>query len=239
MSGQRWGLALTLVSALRLGAKLVSRRRGVAHVYQGPLTRSGRFVPADREVVCGARTRRLSVLLDGIDALGTDGLRLCRRCAPLLKAFPPGSPYAGRVLVTFDEKAAAFEHLTPLDFAKAALWCQSVEETHQLGMLMGLVLDPAPLRKPEAGTCEHLHWLADRALMKRRSHLRERELTPEERAAQAFRSEIETEEQIRINAARTRQARIDRAQDRARRGQYLMPHERELLERASKNPGDK
>jgi hypothetical protein len=239
VSDQRWGLALTLVSALRLGAKLVSRRRGVAHVYRGPLTKSGRFVPAGRAVVCGQRTARLSVLLDGLDALGVDGLRLCRRCAPLLDAFPPDSPYAGRVLVTFDDKAAAFEHLTALDFAKAALWCQTVQETHQLGTLMSLVLGTEPLRKPEPGTCKYMHWLAVRALIKRRAYLRERELSPEQRAERDARAAADNDEQIRIQAARTRQARIDRAQDRARRGQYLMPHERELLERASKNPGDK
>jgi hypothetical protein len=234
MSGQRWGLALTLVSAVRLGAKLVTRRRGVAHVYQGPLTRSGRFVPTGREVVCGARTARLSVLLDGLDGLGTDGLRLCRRCAPLLKAFPPDSPYAGRVLVTFDDKAAAFAHLTALDFARAALWCRTVEETHQVGMLMGLVLGPAPLRKPEGGAAL-TRWIADRALIKKRDQLRNREMSAEERAEQAARREAENDERIRLREARARQARLDRAQARASRGQYLMPHERELLENRGDN----
>jgi hypothetical protein len=231
MTGQRWTLGLTLVSALRLGAKLVTRHRGVAHVYHGPLTRSARFVPADREVVCGVRTKRLSVLLDGPDALGAaaDGLRLCRRCAPLLEAFPPDSPYAGRVLVTLDDKAAAFAHLNALDFGRAAKWCRTVAETHQVGMLMGLVLGPPPLRPKTPD--QVIHKAADEALNRRRKQLRLAELTPEERAEREAKRLAEEDELIRIRSARGRQARIDRAQDRANRGQYLMPHERDLLQK--------
>ncbi|WGL50672.1 hypothetical protein P5P86_11925 [Nocardioides sp. BP30] len=223
----RYSLALRLVSAIRLGAVLVMRpRRPVAHLYLGPVTETGSFVRSGFAVLCGARTRRLSVVVEGLDGLGPQ-LRLCRRCAPLVQALAPSSPYAGRVLVAFDDMAAAFAHLTPADFETAARWCRTVDETYQVGTLSGLVLGPVPLvaRTEE----QRVRKRVDEVLLKRRNRLRNAELSPEERADRAARRELEADERARVQAARARADRIARANDRANRGQYLMPSQRELL----------
>lgn len=227
MRAPAYGLALRLVSALRLGARLVCRpRRGVAHVYRGPLTASGRFVPAGASVECGAATRRLGVLLYGVAELGP-GLRLCRRCALLLSAFPPGSPWDGRLLVTLDEKAEAFSHLTLDDFETAARWCRTVEETHQVGALMGLVHGPPPFRPAtEAG---RRHRAVDVVLNERRRRLRLAELSPEEQSARRRQADIEADEQARLAAAYAKDWRIARLERKARRGHYLLASQRAEL----------
>jgi hypothetical protein len=223
-----YALAIRLVSALRAGALLVTRRRsGVAHVYCGRVTASGRFAAAGNRALCGVRSRRLTVLPAGVEALGPRKLRLCRRCAPLLPDVPAGSPYAGRLLVAFDDQAAAFAHLTVDDFTVAAAWCTTVEETHQVGRLMQLVLGPTPLQP--ATEAEHRHRAAEQVLLRRRRHLTTAAMSPEEREAQRLQREAEDAERIRVNEARRRLDRVDRAQDRALRGSCLTPYERGLL----------
>lgn len=74
--------------ALRLagdGAHLVHRPGGRLHVYTGPLTPSGRFVPRSARTVCRTRTRRLEVLGDvGIASLDLGAAErrvVCGRCS--------------------------------------------------------------------------------------------------------------------------------------------------------------
>jgi hypothetical protein len=72
------------------GSVLAARPAGVAHVYTGPLTPSGRFIPRTGQTVCRARTRRLhvvaipprwsSLLPEAADQLP----RLCARCSTCL-----------------------------------------------------------------------------------------------------------------------------------------------------------
>jgi hypothetical protein len=74
------------------GSVLAARPAGVAHVYTGPLTPSGRFIPRTGQTVCRARTRRLhvvaipprwsSLLPEAADQLP----RLCARCSTCLAA---------------------------------------------------------------------------------------------------------------------------------------------------------
>lgn len=72
------------------GARLVTRT-GVLHVYTGPLTPSGRFIPRNARTVCRARTGRLSVVeLERVTALADDVRRrrprVCARCSARLTA---------------------------------------------------------------------------------------------------------------------------------------------------------
>lgn len=80
--------------ALRLagpGAVLAGRPAGVRHVYVGPLTPSGRYIPHRGQTVCRARTRRLQVLEPSAVGSMTYGARLCARCsACLLRTLPRG-----------------------------------------------------------------------------------------------------------------------------------------------------
>lgn len=69
------------------GALLVARPAGVAHVYTGPLTPSGRYAAAAGQTVCRARTRRLTVLPERPSSLApreTGSPRLCARCSARL-----------------------------------------------------------------------------------------------------------------------------------------------------------
>lgn len=78
--------------ALRLAgdaAHMVARPGGRAHVYTGPLTRSGRYVPRSARALCRAHTRRLEVL-DGQPQMSSTldprepSPRVCARCSARL-----------------------------------------------------------------------------------------------------------------------------------------------------------
>lgn len=87
--------ALTLAGP---DAVLVSRPRGVPHVYVGPLTPSGRLVPRAGRAVCRARTRRLTVLpserRSSLDPCGPS--RVCARCSACLSRDGQAEPLTSR-----------------------------------------------------------------------------------------------------------------------------------------------
>lgn len=217
--------ALRTIAALRAGGHLVGRPSGVAHIYSGPLTPSGRFVPSKAATVCRAATRRLTVL-EGAAALGP-GRRVCRRCQVLL---PPAlGVETGKQLATRDEWAAAYAHLTISDLVLAAAWCRTVEETHQVGYVTTLVHGPQPFRQPAVGAeGRDLFDLHARVLFRRRQ-LVAAARTPEEIQAARWAAEDRAEEDARILASRRQQVAIAKAVDRRTRGQYLTPHERQLI----------
>lgn len=217
--------ALRTLAALRAGAHLVGRPTGVAHIYQGALTPSGRYVPSKAATVCRAATRRLTVL-EGAAALGP-GRRVCRRCQVLL---PPSlGVETGKQLTTRDEWSAAYAHLTVGDLVLAAAWCRTVEETHQVGYVTTLVHGPQPFRQPAVGAeGRALFDLHSRVLFRRRQ-LVAAARTPEEIEEARRRAEDQAEDDARIQAARRRQVAIDQAVDRRNRGGYLTPHERQLV----------
>lgn len=69
-------------------AQLVARPAGVAHIYTGPLTPSGRHVPRSARTVCRARTRQLHVLTlperwTSLDSTSASP-RMCARCTARL-----------------------------------------------------------------------------------------------------------------------------------------------------------
>lgn len=222
---------IRVLAALRGGAVLVARPRGVVHVYDGDLTRSGRAVPGGARPFCGTRSRRLRVVgrADSLPTFPGAGRRFCRSCTDRLPAAL--GVEARSVLISRDDWLAAYAALTVEDLLVAAAWCRTVDETHQVGVLTQMLFGPKPLR-PKTPAQEQLQRLHD-AAVERRKVLRDLEMTDEERAARAARQEVETENFKRIQSARRSAAALNKAVDRRLRGQYLMPHERNLLQNST------
>lgn len=214
---------LRLANAVHAGAVLVARPRGVVHVHTGPLTRSGRHAAA--RPLCGAVTRRLAVvgrassdLPAAVEAAGRR--RFCRTCLRML----PARLGSTQQLVTRDDWIEMFADLTVADLHLAARWARTVDETYQVMRLLGCLHGPKPPRGPLADAYDQV--------TKRRHKLTLAAMTDDERAA--VHAARDTEAFNRRLAERTRRCDIavERAQDRARRGRFLTPHERELLDTA-------
>lgn len=212
-------VAIRLVAHLRAGHVLAARPRGVAHVYGGPLTRSGR--PAGRPL-CGRRFRRLTVL-DGPHALGKaqQGYRVCRGCT---RSMLP-TPGWVRPLVSREDFIEAFGHLELEDLALAARWTRTVDETYGVGFLASYLFGPAGEHPAPAADWQQL----ERLIVDRRRYLANRERTPEEQAALAARREADLAETAAIRQRAIRERRIDVAIYRRDHAKYLTPAERELL----------
>lgn len=118
-------------TALRLagpGALLVSRPTGVVHVYTGPLTPSGRFIPLACRTVCRARTRRLSVIPSQRSSLHAEPTRrLCARCSARLEASPVAARRAGP-LTTRDQVLAAHTTTTAVQLVHEAELAETPEQ---------------------------------------------------------------------------------------------------------------
>lgn len=152
------------------GAHLVARpRTGVAHVYRGPLTRSGRYVPSTRRPECRARTRRLSVLAWGEDWTSlapvppTGMPRLCARCSASLGRSLPIPGEAGQHTHR-SQHAAAHADLAQADVALGLLMAEDLEELAAAAWLSLLLFgghagckDPVTL--PDGRTTRSLHEL--------------------------------------------------------------------------------
>lgn len=217
---------LRIVAALRSGALLVHRPRGVVHVATGPVTASGRFLSSHGRIVCRARTRRLHVLDRPGGTVELGGRRFCRRCTATLA---PSLGVAERQPVSREDWVAAYSHLTVADLAQAARWTQDVEETHQVGRILLMVHGPAPIRRPAEGTAAAERWALEQEIHARRTHLTLRSLTPEQHAEIEAAKQDAAIDRRRIESQRRRDHARDRALDRANRGQYRTTWEREHL----------
>jgi hypothetical protein len=203
-------------------ARLVGRPRGVAHIYVGPLTPSGRFAAAAGRTACRARTRRLSILAPMSCRRGEpSSRRVCARCSARLT--PQGR---AEHLPNRDAIVAAYGTLTLPQLQAAAGACTTPAESHQLGLITA-VLYGQPLRHAtnlsgRDAAVRDLHRFIETDRKRLVAALR----TPEEieAAAEAARRQVETTN--RIKEARAREAAAARAYDRQARGQYLAPWER-------------
>jgi hypothetical protein len=215
---------LLLVAALRNGAVLAARPSGRVHVYAGALTASGRYVPRASRVLCGATTRRLSVVPT---ATLSPRRRVCKRCSRLLGVPGTGSSAHPR---TREEWVTAFTGLTVADLHQAAVWCRTVAETHTVGMVLSQQHGPTPInpRTPE----QSAHRKAADTLIARRRHLEAVEMSPEDRARAEAKAEAEAYNRALVDAARAREIQIGRVVDRRNQGVHLFPWERELLDTA-------
>lgn len=229
--------SIRVLAAVRAGAQLVHRPRGVVHLYAGPLTPSGRFAAAAGRTVCRTRTRRLSVLEQARGPLELDGRRFCRRCTA---ALPPVLGAVVQTPVTREEWASTYAALTLDDFATALAWAgcgrdaapddwrRAAAATYTLGYLLSVVHGPKPFRRPADDTGARvfdLHTGIDRA----RRVFERNALAPEEREAAARAREAEDLDRLRVQRGRAREDRRARLIDRRNRGSYLTTWERHFL----------
>lgn len=226
MSAATIAPAARVMAALRAGAHLAHRPRGVVHVYTGPLSPSGRFAAAAGRTVCGTRTRRLSKLECAEGRLDLGRRRFCRRCT---RGLPPVLGQVNYMPVSRDQWAAAFAALTVDDLTLIARWARTVEETHQAGYLASVLLGPASMREPTASGPDRDRWLLEQTILRRRRQLVAAARTPEEREQAVRDQEAEALDRARVNAARREADRLDVLVDRRRRGSYLTPWERDFL----------
>jgi hypothetical protein len=116
---------------------LVHRPRGVAHVYVGPLTPSGGFVPRCRRTVCGTRTRRLTV--DGPVPVDTaSARRMCRRCTTCLHLGK--NSQVVQLPTRREDWQAEFAGVTAWHLAVVAFMAETVTEVERLEWLALLVV---------------------------------------------------------------------------------------------------
>lgn len=212
------------------GGLLVGRPAGVAHVYAGPLTPSGRWVPRGGRTACCAHTRRLAVLVDPkvtavppVAALGSEsfraGRRVCARCLTHLARTATPLP------VSRDGLIAAYGHLTVDQLRAANALTVTVDESSVVGRVAMAVAGPAGCSPAPAAEWKRL----DDEINVRRRALASAARTPDEiAAAQRDREAGEHNDALAV-AGRKRAARLERLQGRAARGQYLTASERALL----------
>ena len=140
------------------GALLVARPAGVAHVYAGPLTPSGRFAAASGRTVCRARTRRLSVLPEHPSSLAPrepGSKRLCVRCSARLSSCKGVNDRRAEVPCTHrTEYRRRYGSLAPRDFYAQALMAETLDELEQLAHLSLVVLGHARCDQPMPVTHE-------------------------------------------------------------------------------------
>ena len=223
--------ALRILGAYRAGARIGYRPGSlVAHITPAtPLTPSGRHLPRTTRPVCGTRTRQLRVLAGPVDATAR-GLRFCRRCTLLLPTCL--GRYVGRV-ITREDRAAAFGHLTVDDLTVAARWCQTVDDTHAVSTVVSVVYGPAPWTRPTTSDRDaYARWELNRVLIARRNALREQELSDDARAERDGKAEAAAYERGLRIANRRRDDATEIALSREREGAYLTDRQKWLVDHA-------
>lgn len=225
----RVALGVRIAAALHGDVVLVGRPRGVVHLHSGLVSRSGGSVPTGARPLCGVRTRRLRVLggdLGAAAGVSGSGRRFCRTCTRLLP------PRLGRdvVLTTREDWVSAYDVLTTADLRLAAAWARTVDETWQVQTLLMRLHGPKPIRP--ATDAGRVLLAAYELVESRRHQLTSAAMTDEEKAAVIAHRETETFGRQRAEKARRRAIAVEKAQERARAGSYLLPRERELLNSA-------
>lgn len=228
-------MTLALFAAAGRGTHIVGRPRsisGVAHLYTGPLTRTGRHVPLRGRPVCGARTRRLSVLEFPVALeAGPDGddRRVCARCRSCLVESrqdrrQPTAP-------TRDDLAATYGHLSVNQLAAHARASRTRDEIDLVSavalMNVGTVAGQRPIVLAD-GT--HGPSLND-VIARRRRALRLADPTPQEAARDA---RLRARDEEDRDAARRRRT-ADWEEKQAERAGRRAPHPRDLVARAARH----
>lgn len=199
--------------------ELVARNAVVAHVFVGRVTRSGRYASTHGSMVCRANTRRPRVVQRRQGSLDLRGRRLCGRClTSLLPGGLVGRPLPFSRAARADLVAGtAYEHLAAVEHLVS-----TVAESHEFSSVLMLAVPADDARRGRL----------DAKVNDRRARLRTAEMTDEERDAVAAKREAQLVNDARVLSARRSAAQLDKAMERSRRGRYLMPHERELLDSA-------
>lgn len=147
-------IAATALRVAGPGALLVARPAGVTHVYVGPLTPSGRYIPRAARTVCRAHTRQLRVTDDrGL------GKRMCARCSARLTRLQ-----AGGAPRTRDDYLTRYGHLTAWDLALELTTAEDTAALDEAAFLSLLVVGhfgcKEPVTTPDGDTWPSLHQLA-------------------------------------------------------------------------------
>lgn len=134
-------------------ARLVARPTGVAHVYTGPLTPSGRFVPRRSRTVCRTRTAQLHTLpqperWSSLTCEAAAFPRLCARCTACLDRVRARSRQATTTPCTRHAALAAWAGTTKADIAFALDLATSPSEVDAAAWLSLLLFDVAGCAKP-------------------------------------------------------------------------------------------
>ncbi len=225
---------LGLAVAQAHGVLAVRPGSPVFHVYARSRSRRTGRIPRGARPVGGCRTRRLYELERVGSVLDLGGRRMCGNCAARLsslarRAAQPISRddfarvYGGRAGVTLGDLVVAL-HL-----------CTTVEENRRVAYVASVVhgfLDSTSTRRPVDPGVRQARYDFEVELLRLRRALVSAERDPEEVEAAARLREVEAERDARLAAARRKGAALDRVIDRRNRGQYLRPHERELLDSA-------
>lgn len=197
----------------------------VVHLYSGPLTPSGCWVPRSGRTVGGTRTKRLSVLERSLRLLEDDGLRCCAHCTARLTA------HIGRAVhpVTRDQNLDHYRGLTLSDLAVAVRISTTVDDTHRIGFVLSLLFGPAPVRRPVETSVRQAVFDLNAGILAARRRLTALARTPEEVEAAARAREVEEHNARLAEAGRRRTARIDRLTERHLAGSYLTRSEKDLI----------
>lgn len=141
-------------TALKLaapGSRLVARPTGVAHVYTGPLTPSGRYVPRGRRTVCRARTRRLAVLpVERSSTLAAHGSSLPRLCARCSACLAPVNTGQAEPPVSRDDYRRVYAGTDPFELIIAARLAETPDELAAVGHLSLVLFGHRGCLKPVA-----------------------------------------------------------------------------------------
>lgn len=219
----------------QMGAVLVTRPGSpVFHVAsRGDLTPSGRSLRGTARTVCNAHTRRLSAIGRTGVTVNLGGLRWCARCWVRLSAT---ARRAQQLPNNIDQRKAYLEAagIGSVDLVIALAVARTVDETREFAVVTNLLrgfCNTTAGRRPTERLAQG-RWDFEVELLRRRHELIAAERTPEEAAAAAMQRELDTARDAQLAAGRQKAARLDRVLDRHRRGQYVQPHERELLDSA-------
>lgn len=174
---------IDLIRAAGPGSRLVARPAGVAHVYAGPLTPSGRYVPTSARTVCRAHHRRLTVLPERWSSLAPAGSvyrRLCTPCRTRLVSRARRAP----ALVTHDDVVDAYRGTTVPELAACVVDAATTEETHRIGRVASALYGPPRVRFTQSRMSPIEHALCDLhdAIHHARRLLASAERSPEDQA---------------------------------------------------------
>lgn len=228
---------LGLTAARMHGVLAIRPGSTVFHIYAGPRSRRTGRIPRGARPVGNCRTRQLRELERDGSVLDLAGRRLCGRCSARLSAVARRAEQP----VSRDACLAFYSGITLADLVVATVMTSTVDETHRVGFVLGLLFGQAPVirpRDPAAGDGAYrvrvrqamfdLH----AEIVRRRRALVAAARSPEEIEIAARIREDELARDQRILSGRRKAAALDRAIDRRNAGQYLMPHERQLLDSA-------
>lgn len=132
---------------------------------------------------------------------------------------------------TRNASVRAYAHLTRADLLTASRWCETTSDHHQVDRVVLQHLGARPpgmVNQPRSADAQ-VRWLLHDSIDRDRRRLVAAERTDEERAATTAALAEERTSRAATYRSRNHLAAVERARQRANRGQYLTDTERDLL----------